>query len=245
MAMKLFLALILVLCTNFNSFGESIEITGNFNKAPKIGLENNVPKGILVDIMEYVGNEMGIDFTITLFPWRKAFSKAKDGKSGIVGISKTIERLQWFDYSEVLYYDEVILVVKKGHEFPFENFEDLKGKRIGVCKDCSYGFEYEEAKKHFLLNEDYGNQHRLKNLISGRIDAAVFSPGAPAFKLAIASSDSLKLSDFSILPKSITKDPNFLAFAKSQEKTEFIKRFNSALKAAHASGAIQKIVDRY
>jgi len=243
--MKRQLIAICLFLFSLNCVAEKIEINGNSIKQPKIWQEKGVPKGILVDIMHHIGKKMGHQFDHNLFPWKRAYNKAESGSGGIVGISITDERLKIFDYSEPLYYDEVILVVKKGNEFIFDKFEDLKGKEIGVCRGCTYGADYLEAIQFFTPDEDNNNVQRLKKLKAGRIDAAIINPGEAALNLEIAKDDSLSRSDFSILSKPITRDPNYLAFAKILNQKDFLKKFNNALKVAHESGVIKEIISRY
>jgi len=237
--------LAIYLLFSLNSVAERIEINGNAIKQPKIWQEQGVAKGILVDIMNHIGKDMGIQFNHNLFPWKRAYHRSQTGHGGIVGISITEERLKIFDYSEVLYYDEVILVVKKGNEFNFEKFEDLEGKIIGVCRACAYGRDYIEAKQFFTPEEDNNSVQRLKKLKIGRIDAAIINPGEAALIHGIEKDSSLSIGDFSILPKRITSDPNYLAFAKKLKRKGFIEKFNRALKDAHKSGVINDIINRY
>lgn len=241
---KVFIILILFFTINI-CYSEEIIITGNAYKSPKIWLEDGVPKGILVDILNHIGKEMGVDFKIELYNWKRTYYLASNGKSGIVGISQNSERLKIFDYSDPLYYDKVVLVVKKGKEFEFNSFEDLEGKKIGLVGGASYGYEYEEAKKYFIVVGDQDSTHRLKNLILGRIDAALFSPGKASLNLALKQNSQYTRDQFSIIDKPLTFDPNYLAFAKSDNKLDFIKKFNEALKKAQESGEIEKIVSKY
>lgn len=242
---KISLLLIAIFFIGINSYAEEMLITGNAFKQPKIWKEGKKATGILVDIMKYVGAEMGTDYKIKLSNWARAYDSAVKGKSGIVGISKTEERLKLFDYSEPLYYDEVILVVKRGNEFTFERNEDLTGKKIGVCRNCSFGPEYEEAKKFFKMHEDNRNTQRLKLLLAGRTDAAIFSPGEASLNLALNEDPSLSREQFSILKRPITRDPNHLAFAKKMKMKKFLAKFNQVLKKGYETGDIQKIIAMY
>lgn len=243
--MKKKLVIVFLCLFSLTCFAEEVGVTGNAFKQPKIWDEGGTPKGILIDIMNLVGKKMGHKFDIHLYPWKRAYIKALKSKVGIVGLSITEERLKLFDYSEVLFYDEVILIVKKGNEFKFDNFEDLEGKHIGVCRGCSFGPEYEQAKKFFTPQGDNESVQRLHKLKMGRIDAAIISPGEAALNIAVAKDDSISRDDFSILPKPITRDPNYFAFAKSNDRKAFIAEFNKVLRVAHESGAIKEIISRY
>ncbi|MBF0290174.1 MAG: transporter substrate-binding domain-containing protein [SAR324 cluster bacterium] len=237
--------LIISLSLIFTVYAEEIVISGNSAKAPKIWREDGQPKGILTDIMLYAGKELGVDFVIKLYPWKRAYTLAERSKAGIVGISKNEERLRIFDYSEPLYYDEVVLVVKRGNEFKYERNEDLKEKTIGACRGCTFGPEYEEAKKYFQVEPDNAKVKRLRKLLTGRIDAAIFNPGAAALNHELSLTKAFKRDQFTVLKKPITKDPNYLAFAKNLNMKDFLEKFNQVIQKGYEDGTIQKIIARY
>ena len=227
---------------------DDLLIFGNYAKPPKYYLENKVPKGILIDIMRYVETETDYSFDIQLYPWKRAYYSALNGKGGVIGLSKNSERLKIFDFSDVMYYDDMMLVVLKGNEFSFENIEDLKGKTLGVCRGVSYGDEFEKGKKNiFKIDEDNNSVQRLKKLLAKRFDVALIGPGKLGIIQVIKQDSELlrKKDEFVILPKPFRRDPNFLGFLKTMKMGDFLKEFNQALKKGHKSGAIQKIIDKY
>ena len=112
--------MIIIISQTTSVFAEDVTIFGNSFKAPKIWKDGSTEKGILVDILKAAEKDLGVYFTVKTFPWKRAYKKALDGEGGITGISKTAERLKLFDYSDPIYFDKVILVVKKGKEFRFK-----------------------------------------------------------------------------------------------------------------------------
>ncbi|GAA3922036.1 ABC transporter substrate-binding protein [Litoribacillus peritrichatus] len=226
----------------------TIIITGNADKPPKIWLENQQPKGILVDILQYAEQRMaGYNYQIHLLPWKRAYQASLTGQQGIVGISKTNERLSLFNYSVPLYYDEIILVTAKNNSFAFNKQEDLTGKRIGICRGCSFGEEYEKAKKFFTVVEDNDNNQRLRMLLKGRIDAAIINPGEHALNMIVDNDEFLSQhkDQFVVLEKRLDLDPNYLAFSKNVDNQAFIEAFNQVIKSGYKRGDIQRIIERY
>ncbi len=233
-----------------NVFSEEITILGNDYKIPKIYKENGYPKGILVDIAEYIDMHMkNYSFNIKLYPWARAYNMAVNAEGGIIGLSKTEERLKIFDYSDVIYFDEVIIVVMKGSEFNFEDIADLKGKTIGIGRGGSFGDEYEEAKKEGLFNveQDDGPVIRLKMLLDNRIDCALISPGKYAFYETLRKDKHLMemKDEFIILSKPFKRDPNYLGFPKKMKMQDFLNEFNNILQQGYENGDIQKLIDNY
>ena len=223
-------------------------ILGNDSKRPKYYLNNGQPEGILVDIMRYFQTESEHALDIRLMPWRRAYQHALNGEGGIIGLSKNRERLALFDYSDVVYYDDILLVVSIGNEFPFESVEDLKGKTIGVERGASYGDEFEKGRHTiFRIDEDNDVVLRLKKLLGGRFDAALIGPGVAGVHAAIRSDPQLleRKDEFRILPKPFCRDPNYLGFAKRMQMGAFLKAFNERLKKGKETGAIQKIIERH
>lgn len=228
--------------------GEQITIFGNHNKSPKVYLDQKTPKGILIEIMKYVDSESANSFDYQLFPWKRAYTLALSGKGGIIGLSMTSERLKSFDYSEIMYYDDLLLVVLKGNEFNFSNIKDLKGKKVGALRGASYGEDFEKGKKDlFTVEEDGNGKQRLLKLLHNRIDIAIIGPGKGAINKIIQSNEMLmKEKDaFVILPTPFKRDPNYLGFPKEMQMQNFLTEFNSILQKGNDSGVIQKIIQEW
>lgn len=248
--MKTCICAMILLLFGTGAFGEEITILGNDYSAPKIYMDGETPAGILTDIVAYLDQQMpDYQLTIKLYPWVRAYENAVEGNGGIIGLSMTAERLKLFDYSEPVYYDEVVIVVLKGQEFPFNAIEDLQGKTIGIGRGGSFGEEYEKAKQAglFTIEEDSGPVMRLKKLLAKRMDCAFINPGEPALRYTVKQDKELlqHKEEFVILSRPFKRDPNFLGFSKKMGMTDFLQAFNAELKKAYESGAIQKIIDQY
>ena len=246
--MILLLFVIILLANGTTVYCDDLVIFGNNAKPPKYYQENNTPKGILIDIMRYVETETDYSFDIRLMPWKRAYRYALSGKGGIIGLSKTSERLRVFDYSDVMYYDELLLVVLKGNEFSFNSIKDLKDRKLGVQRGSSYGDEFEKGKGTlFSIVEDENPVQRLRILLRKHSDVALIGPGKMGIYQAIKQHSELlrRKDEFVILPKAFKKDPNFLGFAKTMNMGDFLKEFNQTLKKAGNTGAIQKIIEKH
>ncbi|MBF0368638.1 MAG: transporter substrate-binding domain-containing protein [Magnetococcales bacterium] len=223
-------------------------IYGNAYKPPKSYLLENTPKGILVDMTDYIAREVGCRFTVELYSWTRSFSYAKAGKGAIIGFSKTAERLKRFDYSIPMYFDEVLLVVRKDYAFPYQSLSDLKDKRIGAVKGGTYGGDYEIGKeKYFTAVEGTNPVSRLKMLMRGRLDASFVGPGKAGFNALIASDANLSKNRhrFELLPTPFNRDSNHLGILKTHNKDGFMDRVNGAIRKGWESGAFQQIIDSH
>jgi polar amino acid transport system substrate-binding protein len=238
-------SLLLVLCTSACN-AEEILIFGNEYKPPKIFSDNEKPKGILVDILKAISLESALTLELKLLPWNRAYREAKAGRGAIIGLSKTKQRLNIFDYSDVVYYDELFLLGTKNNKFTFNKISDLTGKTIGIQRGSKYGDEFEKAvNRNFTIEEDSNAVHRLKKLLRNRIDVAIVSGPGMAGALSIINSDSelrSRKSEFYLFKTPFKKDPNFLGVSKSLKQHDFMAKFNLALQRLKNKGIIHKII---
>lgn len=243
----------LISFSNFVSASEQqqshvVRIVGNEFKEPKIYMNNGQAVGVLVDILRYIESKSDIEFDIKLYPWKRAYEKAKNAEAAIVGLSMTKERLEIFDYTDPIYYDEVVLVVLKGQEFKFDDIEDLKGKIIGGTAGASYGDEYNYGAEHVFKLDPAGTYpQKLLKLLNGHLDAVAVSPGRYALDAIINEDQRLIASKhkFSILPKPLARDPNYIGFAKKNEQKKYLKDINKVLKNGYGNRDIEKIISKW
>ncbi|AMK10663.1 substrate-binding periplasmic protein [Pseudodesulfovibrio indicus] len=243
-----FFALILLLAVAPAWAAEPVVIFGNHATPPKSWMENGTPRGILVDILHEIEARTGISFDIRLMPWKRAYMLAQAGNGGLIGLSKTKERLTIFDYSGAMYYDEIRLVVLKGNEFPYKTVSDLKGKVVGVTRGASYGDDFDSAKgRVFTPSEDTGPLCRLRMLLVKRIQVALIGPGEASVRHTIENDTDLRKhrDEFSILPAPFNHDPNYIGFEKGMRMGDTLREIDKALADMWKDGTIQAIEARY
>ncbi len=247
--MKKFIVLVslMFLCVYGLAYGDELLIIGDDSSPPKYYLENGTPKGFIVDIVVWCLQDMKEPYTVKLYPWKRAYQMALGGEGAIIGLSINSERLKIFDYSEPLYYDDLIVVVKKGKEFPFQSIPDLKGKIIGVSRGTSYGdvFDQAVADKIFTIYEVTQQVQAVKMVAADRLDAILIGPGKFGLQKVIATQDQVRMDEFSILPVPFKRDTKHLGILKSLKMQDFLTRFNAALKKGQEAGAFDKMIERY
>jgi polar amino acid transport system substrate-binding protein len=180
-------------------------------------------KGLVVEAIEFVQKDTGIQFKLELMPWNRAYKLAEQGQGGVIGLSYTPERTAIFDYSAVFYDSGVYLVVHKDRPIHFKSAADLSGKKIGGLIGVSYGAEIDQAVKNreYELVRDTSHTARLKNLLAGRIDGALLPNVEVDLPRYISADPELKAhaNEFVVLSKSMAKDPVYIAFRKGSLDT--------------------------
>lgn len=107
-------------------------------------------QGIAVELMRLIFSEINVTIKIiNVETWGRAQEEVKNGRIDILlPPYKTAERLLVYNYStNAFMMDETAIFVKKGKEFPFENFNDLlKFQGTAIIND-SFGTEFDAFDK--------------------------------------------------------------------------------------------------
>ena len=239
----------LLACIAFACFGsiahaEPIVLLGSDSLLPKSWNDGGVPRGYAMDAASEALTRAGFDVRVELTPWARAMADAKLGTGVINHLAKTPERERTFLFSDPIIFDRVVVVVKKGKEFPFASVRDLAGKTVGVLRDVDYGGEWSTALGSFRRDEDDHAESRLKKLLLDRIDAAIISSGPVGLRLT-AERAGLDPNAFTILPAPLLLDPNYLGIAKGAGSADKLARINAAIESMNRDGVTQRIMEKY
>ncbi len=229
-----------------NAWCETIDIFGAEDYPGICFLKDGRPQGVFPRILEGVSRFSGDTYALQLFPWKRAQLHAETGKGGIAHFSKTEEREALFDYSHVVYGDRIELVVLKGKEFPFKQFQDLKGKRVGAKFGASFGQKVDAffASNALELQRDPGVSNRLSKLLRNRIDVAIVEGADSQIEKLIGHDPELMRAkdQFVILPVPLVDDALYLAFAKSMHRKDTLDRFNKGLDKFKGTDAYRSLM---
>ncbi|QLG89554.1 transporter substrate-binding domain-containing protein [Chitinibacter bivalviorum] len=180
--------------------------------------EQGQAKGLAVEAVEFVQKDTGIQLKLELMPWNRAYKLAEQGQGGVIGLSYTPERAGIFDYSKAIYDSGTNLVQLKKSSFAVKSLAELSGKKIGALIGVSYGIEIDQAAKNgvFEMVRDTSHTARLKNLLAGRIDAALLANAVTDLPPLLVADPELKVhaDEFVVLPKPLAADPIHVAFRK-------------------------------
>lgn len=228
---------------------ESLTIVGDFKAQPKNWLDEQAQaQGIMIDLLNEVSKRTNIRFSYSLYPWKRAYALSEIGKGAIIGFSKSSERIKHWDYSDPMYFDELVLVTTKSKVFDFNGLKSLNGRRLAIKNGASYGDDFELARqnKYFAVTETTDRTGQMRMLTADRVDLVLVSPGRIALETVIARNDWLREhhDDFVILSPPYKSDPNFLGIPKSMNKSHLIPLINKALAAIKSDGTHKKIVER-
>lgn len=240
--MKVYLLIFSLILTSASWANEVIRVVASEGLPPLMWSDNGIPRGMAVELGKAIFKKAGFRMKVETCPWVRCQLIAEYEGAFIVGFSKNEERLKKFFYSDVYMYDNVVIAVKKGREFPFRKEQDLKGKKIGHQMGSSYGERFERLKKIFNPQGDSGDVLRIKKIVAQRIDGGVFSLGSAGVNYALKLS-GLSSNELTVLPEAISKDPNFIGTGmKTPGAKEKLEKINKAIKELKEDGTIDRIM---
>jgi len=228
----------------------TMKVYGNQNKYPKVYLEDHQAKGILVDMMRYIGKEINCQFSFHLKPWKRAYLNMLEGNGAIIGLSKTSQREQIIDYSIPMYLDEVIVISHRNNDVKYNDIKDLNGRKVAYSRGASYGDKFDSAvnQKRFIPHPDSGDiEGRIRMILYKRVDVGIFGPGTSKVKQILRDKQDLfkRRDELLFHPKAFKEDLNYLGVAKGQYSQDFLDSINQAIKKGKSSGAFSRIEMAY
>ncbi len=125
-----------------------IKITGHPLYPPFVWKDNQTNKltGIAIELLQKAFSEINVTVeVVAVDTWGRAQEEVKLGHVDILTPPyKTEERKKFYKFStQPIFMDETVLFVKKGKEFVFKNFSDLKAhKGVAIIND-SFGTEFD------------------------------------------------------------------------------------------------------
>lgn len=225
---------------------EPILVTANEAVPPKSwNDEKGDPHGFAVDVAVAVLKDAGYEPSVELYPFPRALERVRNGEAILTGTFNTPERREFLEFSVPLFTDDVLLVVKKGSEFPFNSMEDLRGKRIAYQDRATYSPDFERAQQEVIIAEpDSDPPARLRKLAAGRLDAAVINPGLGALRMH-ADTAGIDISEFVVLERRIAQPTIHMAIAKGPDSAEKMAKINESIEKLKADGTIERLMAAY
>ncbi|WP_299878123.1 ABC transporter substrate-binding protein [uncultured Cocleimonas sp.] len=213
-------------------------------------LEDGEYKGTDVDIIKAAFNKLDIKPVFRFRPWARAMAEVRSGESdAIYSLFKTSEREEFLDYPSIpLNYEKNILVVNGESDKTAKSIEDIKGWRIGVVTENSYGKAFDDYKDIERIEAKSNDLLVLQLNVKNRFDAIIIND--LVFDMIVnnyVAAGKIKNPDFRKLEYVPNNAPLYIGFSKmSHSKHELIaKEFSEALKLLKKEGLVNKILSQY
>ena len=238
---------IIMLCllsVPFAVSGEEIRLTtGEFPPFISESLKYYGPAPHIV--MKAFASE-GVNVKFRVFPWKRAYLTAKQGKK-YVGSGFWLEaerRKKDFWYSDPVYESIWVFFHLKNFQFDWKTEEDLKGIRVGGTREFTYTQKFYDAIDAGTINVDWVS-HEYQNilkLLEERIDVSIFNTEVGYYLLR-----KYAPQDFGTMthhPRPLVATYGHLIFTKKRKDNKrLVDLFNKGLKKLKKSGEYDRIFE--
>jgi len=209
--------------------------------------ENGEVGGIVTEIVRATLDRAGVDYSIEVYPWARAYDMARTQKNVLIySICRLPAREHYFKWIrlEGLSVEMYLFSPKHRNDISLNTLADAKRYRIGVTRETSthhfllsHGFV--DGKNLFPVNNEEQNELKSSSDVN-RID---LTTGDTLF-LAHLLKKSGKPSDYWIPRISLFHTPLHMAFGNhtSNETVEIVRK---AFREIHDEGKLDAIVDKY
>lgn len=153
---------------------ETLKVGMSGSYFPFTFVEQDQLKGFEVDVMEAVGERMGVDVEFVTASFSGLFGMLESGRIDTIAnqITITPEREQKYLFTEPYVYDGAQVVVKRGNQ-EIQSIEDLGGKSVAV----NLGSNYEQLLRELPYADEIDIRTYDSNIEQdtalGRVDAFV------------------------------------------------------------------------
>ncbi len=198
--------------------------------------------GVLKEIMDALSVQSGIKMEYVLVPRRNQEMEMKTGNIDGMCLINSDEIVNSSEYlwSNSLYEEEDVLIVRKSDAQSLQNIDSLLGRKLGTLQGHSYpGLKPYFENKSIERVENKKLINNMNQLRFGVIDAAIGT------KLAVGHCiKKQKMENMLIVSKNII-DKQDLHCAFRKEKSASLKKINSTLVKLKEQGVIDKIIRKY
>lgn len=216
---------------------DKLVFLANEDLAPLVYVENDVVKGVVVDIAYALSDKMGRKIEVIPMNWEEAQAKLLAGEAdALLQINSNPARERVYDFSDEFLRSE-FSIFRRDDDVLIKRLVDLEGKRVGTEAE---GYPY-----HLLKGLENINVVVVPNwtvgfdmLASGDIDAIVVDRWIGEYELA-------KNNIRRIHAVSEPIEVSYSHIAVQKDNDDLLRLINSGLKEMNEDGTMSKILNNW
>lgn len=192
--------------------------------------------GIDAEVAQAVADKIGMKLVISDMEFDSIIPAVVSGKAnmGMAAITVTDDRKKNVDFSDVYATGKQVIIVK--NDSKVTGPKDLKEKKIGVQLSTTGDIYCTGDYGDKAMQRFNSGSEAVQALMQGKVDAVVID-NEPA-KVYVSQNTGLKILETEYITENY-------AIAVTKGNTALLTKINSALADLKASGALQKIIDKY
>lgn len=219
-----------------------LTITGHPEYAPIGWREGDRIIGAGAALVSQVATDLGLAVESKYTgSWADAQAATRDGSVDVIfGIYFNEERATYLDYVRPPFMiDPVVVMVRKGHAFPFSEWKDLVAKTGVTNEGESYGPEFDTfMAERLTVSRAKGTEATFRHLLDGKADYMIVGlyPGqTEAARLGVK--DRVEA-----LPQFLLSADMFIAFSKKSPCRHHRDAFGAKVETMAKDGTIETML---
>lgn len=197
--------------------------------------------GPMVQIIEAVCRESGLDCEFQLLPWIRAQKEVRVGKAhALFAIGRNPERETWLDFSPPIVKTEYGFFVREDNPMTYIQIQDVQGYTVGVYGPSNTSTRLSqlqaETNNSFSIDMRPDDESGFRKLAIGRINAVFSNKNA-----GMALICKLNLKNIRYAGRECELEYH-IGFSKAHTDRAMVDRFNATVIALKKDGTIQKIL---
>jgi len=216
-------------------------------QAPHKYLENGIPQGIDIEVLDTVFDRLGISYKVEFIESdSRILQEARNGSADMLLVfSRNAEREEYLVYPEESYVDinwNLFVRAEDKDRIKFETFADLEGLLIGITRDISYTDAFLNAGLNFDVAAT--NDLQIGKLLAHRFDAVPLNTMSTLYELKQTG----QLDEVFYLPKPLKSKPYYNVFTKASSFPgikDLPARYDAVVRELKADGTIARIMRKY
>lgn len=204
--------------------------------------KTNTIQGIMVDLINAVGKDVGFEPTINAMTFSTLISSLNTKRIDIISAAMvtTPERAKIVSFSEPLLAYGEGLVVQDSDTKNYTSFEDMKGMTIGIQLGTAYVAPAEKSGAFKEIKQYDSSANMLKDLQNGRVDAVLLDYPIATKTLEQPQFKGMHLVD-SYKPV-VVRD---VALVVRKDDTELLNTLNKSIRKLKEEGVIAAILKKW
>jgi polar amino acid transport system substrate-binding protein len=199
-------------------------------------------KGAIVELMNLIGKDLGINVKPTILPWARTISDAQSGKiDAVLTMFYTKERAKYISYTRAYDHMDTSVFVKKDSNIKFNKWDDLIGLTGLTIVGDSQGDKWDKFEKEKLnVIRVVKIEQIFSMLASGRADYAIFPKISTVREI-----EKMGYSDkIGYLPNPVISQGIYIGISKKSPYHKYLDKINEKIKYYIDNGIFLKLRDK-
>ena len=217
---------------------DGVLIYGAHESAPPLRFvdSDGVYKGVVVDYMNQLSLELGVEIKMAPYPWEEALAALEEGGTDFCDMFANEERAKKYVFSDPIYNLRAVLAVAEDSDYGLNDINHMTiATEKGDYANHYLADKYPGAKLAYVRDV----KEAAELLVEGRADAAIGDEPVIYYYMNQLSANF----NFRVVNTALFEEPVVLALPKS--KAELLPVVNRAIRNVNAKGQVEKIQQKW